>query len=754
MEEPQEEESRSLTIIIHSALDRCPVIHYYIGDSFERLPFIEYIPHFWCFQLEDITSEDDNFQICLSPTVGPSELIDLKFTQTQPFVFKDLTKSDGLIPFTQFHEFFSRSIASNFLTFSFDAEDPITSIRRFLSAFDDEYFVWALAFVSTQPWRALFMHNEEFSKMLLDFILPFIENNFFLEEDPEFVVNNPTDYFTIPVDIREIMPKESLHPTKKYESLGKYADVMMLMINEQLGDSLAYIFSTVIDFSQDFPFTAYVPPFYSTKCRYIKETEALITKLMGRFMCLDKEQMTVSMQRLLYTAIAIYNEHFTIKLKDIIDIVTPDVALIDLIVKLRMYESAKVCPEALKALHDQLPMSDKENDSEIASGDAIVPPEWLNCFFDIFKVSQEERNTIAEGSIKLSVPKHIADHFFTVTDSGALVMGGSTDAILQPGSILQPHTNIPETSMLMTGSVALDNSVLAENSYVPPDAILVSQEQQIDQSVLIETPVKIGRGTIIHKGSVICADANIGRGSIIYDDAIIGQGAVLGPGCTIAKGEVVPPRFNVPCGFAYSNDLIEYCTKIPNVITLRGTRFTKQASSFDIETLLSIENTDLDYLLKGYFEMMREFPREAGRQIALYAEKLQNTQRAAKHIVEIFENKVLSLSLSYWNTRTEECQEWDIIIKAACITAVAEFTIKIDEFEKNGTAEFLLEIAQNIDKFKEKGVEDELIEQMKKEMFSSCDELLVRLSLVSTAKSSKLCKCLEKITDITKSSSD
>ena len=686
MEEPQEEETRSLTIVIHSVLDKCPVIHYYAAERFVRIPFIEYIPHFWCFQLEDITSEDDNFQICLSPTVGPSELIDLKFSQTQPFVFKDLTKSEGLIPFTQFHEFFSKSIASHFLTFSFDAEDPITSISRFLSAFDDEYFVWALTFVSTQPWRALFMYNEEFSKMLLGFISPFIEENFFIEEDPEFVVNNTTDYFTIPVDIREIMPKESLHPTKKYESLGKYADVMMLMIHEQLGDSLSYMFSTVIDFSQDFPFTAYVPPFYSTKIKYIKETEAIISKLTERFRLLDKEQMALSMQRLIYTTIAIYNEQFTMKLKDMIDIVTPDIALIDLIIKLRMYESAKVSPEALKALYDQLPMSDKENDSEIASGDAIVPPEWLNCFFDIFKVSQEERNTIAEGSIKLSVPKHIADHFFTVTDSGALVMGDNTEAILQPGSILQPHANIPETSMLMTGSIAIDNSVLAQNSYVPPDALLVSQEQLIDESVLIETPVKVGRGTVIRKGSVICADANIGRGSIINDDAIIGQGAILGAGCVIEKGEVVPPKFNVPCGFSYSKNLIEYCTKIPNVITLRGTRFTKQASSFDIGTLLSIENTDLDYLLKGYFEMMKEFPRETGRQIALYAEKLQNAQHAAKHIVEIFENKVLSLSLSYWSNRTQESQEWDKIIKAACITTIAEFSIKIDEFEKNGTA--------------------------------------------------------------------
>lgn len=743
MENP-EIQTRSITIVLHSNRDFVPVAHFYGETNYVRVQFVEYIPHFWCFQLEDILPEDNSFQICFSPSLGPSELLDLDFAAHQPFVFKDLTKAESLIPFEEFNEFFSKSISSGFLSFSWSTEDPITSIRNFIYSFDDDCFIWALAFVSMQPWRALFIYNEDFSKLLLEILTPFIERNFYIEDIEMSVPFDQFSYFVTPADMHE-KAQTPLHPKRKYNSIGKYADVLMYMIQVQLGDLFAYMISTIIDFTQEFPFTAYLPPFYSSHKLCVAECEGIITRLFNYFLELNDDQKTIAMTRLLYTVIAIYNEQMTMDIKPFSDFVALDYTLFDKIIKSRMYASSNVCPEALENLVKRCPLQTPEKDVvDIASSDSIVPVEWLSCFFDIFEVPEKRRNEIAEQSFANSVPSHITEHFFLVTESGALVMGHAPYTILQPGVIVQPTAKLQENSMLMTGAIAMDGSTLSENAYVPPGAIVTPQDRPIHPSAHIDVLNRIDRGISIHSDAVICANVTLSDGCVIYDSAVIGENATIGIGAVIEPGEVVATNYTVPMGFSFSEALVEDCQKLPDVVKLRGSKFTKQHSSAGVKDIKSMKGVDISAILRGYLHLMTDFPCEFGRQLHELPVALTGNE-----IYENFGIRTLHVAMSFWDTLKEE-SGWTPVIKDAVTAAAANFEVEFEDFELPRTGPFILKIVERIDDFVKHGIKEQIVKDMRQTIYDTCAELKVRLNLVSEDNDSKIIQICEKIVVLAK----
>ena len=96
--------------------------------------------------------------------------------------------------------------------------------------------------------------------------------------------------------------------------------------------------------------------------------------------------------------------------------------------------------------------------------------------------------------------------------------------------------------------------------------------------------------------------------------------------------------------------------------------------------------------------------------------------------------------------------QWDLGIVEAVKIAIAQFEISLEEFEKFTTSEFLLFVSENLIKFSENGISQELLLSMKRKLYETCEELLVRLSLVKNSKESKLNQCLNRIIELTKES--
>ena len=162
-----------------------PVIDMVTDDKAERISFLK-MRSFWVLEVNDLPLDMTSFELVFSPGLGPSYAVRLFFDEKQPFVFYADLRPGENVPFDEFLIFFSVAISSKKLSFSFDdecyKENPIDGLRTFLNSFDDQYVLWALAFISSQPWISLFKYNEELSSLLTGLVTNLVSKFFFEEE--------------------------------------------------------------------------------------------------------------------------------------------------------------------------------------------------------------------------------------------------------------------------------------------------------------------------------------------------------------------------------------------------------------------------------------------------------------------------------------------------------------------------------------------------------------------------------------------
>ena len=160
------------------------------------------------------------------------------------------------------------------------------------------------------------------------------------------------------------------------------------------------------------------------------------------------------------------------------------------------------------------------------------------------------------------------------------------------------------------------------------------------------------------------------------------------------------------------------------VIIIIGTCLTKQHSCARIDEVLSDCCADMHSVVRGYMKLMSDYPVEFGRQISKLPPVVTHDE-----IVDVFGGRTLSLARSYWDSGSEG--EWTNLIKNAATIAADEFEVAFEDFELPNTGPFLLKISERIKEFIEKGIDQKIVMELKKTIFDTCDELMVRLSLVT-----------------------
>ncbi len=89
--------------------------------------------------------------------------------------------------------------------------------------------------------------------------------------------------------------------------------------------------------------------------------------------------------------------------------------------------------------------------------------------------------------------------------------------------------------------------------------------EKLDQPAILVHPqatvmpsAKIGEGSIIEAGAVICSNAEIGKGCIVMANAVVGHDAKVGDccqlkyNCTVPERCVVPDQTKIDCNIVFS----------------------------------------------------------------------------------------------------------------------------------------------------------------------------------------------------------
>lgn len=744
-----------VSIIVRVQKNEHPLLHTFYDNMFDEIKPVFQSDTFFVYEFDEEYIEDGEIVFYYSPTIGSTQTHRINVSRNQRFCFVDLAEPLSLVSFESFYSFFSDIITDSIVSFSFNEDNPFDSIKCFLLSFPSHYLIWSLTFLSLQPWYSIFIFNEEFSKLIIELSIPYIEEHFCRTSHRN---DNITNFFDYNATIHNPFAPSSTHyyPKNSFRSLESYSDVFLSLIRIQLGDIYAFLFSAIIDFNQEFPYTSFIPPLVSNNRKYVYESDMLMKRLANKYLNYNDINRKNCLERLFLTCISIISGDSTESIFDTIKLISHSVdsQLFDIILKLRMFESTYVSYEALKTVFDIFPNIPNAM-REFHSPNCSVPVEWLSTFFEVFKIDDPDlRTAITNSSIRVSHPLHIQKNFCETSEMGALVLGETnTNAVLLPGSIVQPDAILGENSMLMSGAVSVSKSILGNNQYAPLNSLVLPEESNVSLTALIQHPSQIKKGVTIGDNAIVCSGSLIEMGVVIKDRAIIARGSTIGPGATILEGETVPPGFFVPCGFKFSNRTVEFARRIPECIFLRGKRFVKpHLGSVDASFLISIPSVSPSDILVSYFELMKDYPSECGRQISANSMKLNccgKERLVSDHLSDVFEKKTLLFSIAFWESHEEKSPDWIKIVQTATEKVVHNFHLFIDEFEDDSTARLILEIAQRFDMFHSNGIDLNELESMKKVIFETCDELFVRLSLLSNTRESKLYRYLSEIVSLT-----
>jgi carbonic anhydrase/acetyltransferase-like protein (isoleucine patch superfamily) len=500
--------------------------------------------------------------------------------------FFDDSPNGELIPFPQVLDFFSSGISNGPLSFAFTSAYPLDDFRSYLHSFPSNYLFWAVIYLCCQPWYSLFVFHAALSRVLADFLPPFIIANFFdappvPDEFNLFCYDNTIDY-------RPRIPSRSSSPVRdQFRTAAPFVDTLLAVVRIQLGPGFAFLLSAIVDFDATFPVTGCPPPLVYDASR---DDSAVLSELLAAATESEKTLATLSYLAVFGCGSA--------ALPLPCEPAGTDVA--------RVLRCSAASEEPIRSILRHFPRP-------LFSEDVFLPIEWVTLFRSLADWFGPDD---VRASLRSCAPLHIAKCFARVSSNGALhhCEYDASSVVLQLGSILQDEVSLGVQSMLMSCAITLSGSELAGGCFVPHRAVLLPSAPQrpVSESAVIDFPISVRRGVTVGDGVAVCRECRVGCGSILRPRSFLSKRVRVGKGCVVTSGSVVPAGTIVPTGFTYRSATVELCRKLPRLITRTRTGFVRRECGFvDLGTVLRV----CPELLWGYIELMRPFPKELGRQL-------------------------------------------------------------------------------------------------------------------------------------------
>jgi carbonic anhydrase/acetyltransferase-like protein (isoleucine patch superfamily) len=375
----------------------------------------------------------------------------------------------------------------------------------------------------------------------------------------------------------------------------------------------------------------------------------------------------------------------------------------------------------------------------------FIPIEWIPIWSKFIQVSDQ----LLTACIKKSIPQHLDDCFASVSPDGALYSGPlAEDVVLQPGSVLQAEVDLGSRSMLMPNSIALFGSRLPANSFAPPNSVVLptGEYRPVSETASIEFPVTVKRGVTIGDNVVVLRECRVGSGVILRPGSFLGKRVWLGKGSVVAGGSLVPAGTRIPFGFTYRSAVVELCREIPEVIWRAGNWFIRRKSGF--VTLALAMEIGISHFWE-YFTLMRFFPREAGRQLALNCHS--DLPVRADKLFELFGVYCLSVCIEYWNWRSGSGSEpLEKVLRELAAAGVENFADCFRAGRYQERFEFLLHVCLNLWVLRELGIGEEAVALLQKRIFEHADENMIRLTLVKSPEAMRMLPILGQLIEVTR----
>lgn len=737
-------DTRVIDVILYTKSNEMPSAHMFLGSSFQKVQLMQ-LRHFWIFEIDNLSPDITSFELHLSPDRGPTTLHTMCFSNVQPFIFIDSLPENEMVPFNDFFIFFNTATTNkNSLSFSFLTDDPIQKIDQFIHSFDDKYFLWSLLYISAQPWFELFQYNKDLNQLLLSVIPPYIMQHFYEQQryiEP-FDAKEYISTFESPIEIQNENLKVQNFDPAQYISADVFIDTFFHFLRVQIGEGFVYLLSLFFDFDKDFPFTSYIPPLEDYQCS--SEVNKLLSALIISYMNYEDEELLNVYERIYYCILMTATPKFDLDMSPLFKVLENQLNMnvIAKIINDRMILTETITPDTLKFIINAVPNFDNVI-KVFKTKSTFIPLEWIKTVSDLFEI--DDLTDLVISSLRNSVPVHYKEYFARVTKHGALVQDANFDdskTILQPGSIVQTNTKIGNHTILCSGSIAPTGSELQEGTYARRNGIIPREKSVVSPTAVFQHPVLLKRGVTIDDGAVICQNSSVGSGTQVCNNAIVGPGAMIGSGCIIGSGEKVPGSTVLPAGFRYSKKAVEFEQKVPEIIQRYSIMFLKRQTGFaDLETVLSFDVEKKVDIITEYFVCLRDYPCEAGRQIALCKHLFEfldqtSTEILIGQIFSIFGANTILLAGTYWteserstNNNNEQTSVWDRIILELCNRAIKQFHLSVDDLCNERVIDALHLIINEFSLMLAKGVSEDDIQSLKRLLYDMCDNAVLRLKL-------------------------
>ena len=742
-----------IDLILYSKTDEMPVVHMLSGEKAEQMSFLK-MRSFWILEVNNLPTDVCSLELSISPSLGASYTIPLFFKEQQPFMFYADLRPGEFVPFDEFMIFFSLAISSGKLSFSFDSEryrdKPIEAVRQFLTAFEDEYVLWALAFVASQPWISLFRYNDELSALLFEIVKNLVSKFFF---EPETVPRG-ADVFSFEHTFGDVMNcRSKVSVSEKTESARLFAETLFAVTRCQIGDAFTYLLSVLYDADGDFPIMLSLAPFRESLKQ--KEAEELLSSLILDFAGLEDDIRLAAYTKIFYTVLAIANTETSIDLSSVIDIVrgkiNPDFVCEILTRRLCLTDPNSGCPmEYLVGLiRDVSALDAVIRNFECTQLAIAIPAEWVQRFALAAKIT--DTTDLLINSVVSGIPSHYKSAFAQCSIDGALILTENVNpkAVLQPGAIVQHGSILHDDSMLMTNSIIVDGAELQSNCYASANAVVVdSSTRMIHENAIIAVPMQFKRGISIGDGAVISKHCLIGSGSIVSKGAFLGPGTHIDSGCIVLEDQIVFGDIDIPPGFVFSNETVEFTSKIPQGIFREGFGFKRLRSGFfNLYLLMTSSNASVEKVLNAYLGQMTAYPLHLGYELADCPAFFDHMEDFVWEMHTLYGIRALFIAIGFWEAEGLD-QPGNIAIRTLATKALTESSVSSEDLVDGMTLWSLRRICDSFPLLVSKSVPETAVESFKKRVCRACDTLMIQLTVMKYPNDARFMRSIREIVEI------
>jgi hypothetical protein len=244
----------------------------------------------------------------------------------------------------------------------------------------------------------------------------------------------------------------------------------------------------------------------------------------------------------------------------------------------------------------------------------------------------------------------------------------------------------------------------------------------------VAAPRDLRQGVIVGAHATVGAGCVLGRGCVVGEGAVIGPGAKLLSGCYVQPNEIVPSGFTLPHGFVFSKRAIEFADTIPTVISGSPGVFCARKSGFaSLQTVIDVADGNRK-LVTEYFELLIDYPAEAGRQMAACKGQVIGL---IPDLLSIFNQRTLLVVLGYWNAEARDVDnECDRAVRELCEAAIPEFDFTLKDFENENFLPSLVEICESVSLMRDKGIHEVSINILKGQIVAKSRAMCVTLMLM------------------------